>query len=78
MWEQLGNNNTQIRAKTGYHDKDKGKANQQDREFQRVCKTSIRGFESHPRLQTQTQEGKNSGSTGSLTVQPRGSVSARR
>jgi len=29
----------------------KGKTNQQDRKPRLVCKTSIRGFESHPRLQ---------------------------
>ena len=29
----------------------KGKTNQQDRSPRLVCKTSIRGFESHPRLQ---------------------------
>jgi len=32
----------------------KGKTNQQDRKPRLVCKTSIRGFESHPRLQAYT------------------------
>jgi hypothetical protein len=39
-----------MRAKTSYQRGRKVKTNQQDRKPRLVCKTSIRGFESHPRL----------------------------
>ena len=51
-WEQLRNINAQIPRKNSYQDGTTGKTSQQDREFRRVCKTSIRGCESHARFPT--------------------------